>query len=222
MEILQAPSPNYTKWRAGRVPIAIVNHITAGLFPGCLTWMQNPGSKASSHYLITKRGLIYQLVQDEDTAYTSGFARNPTWSLYDGSNPNYYTLNIEHEDLGPEPTTEEQYQATLWLHKQLIAKWGVPIDSEHIIGHNRIDTINRANDPGNFPWDRLFADLLKGANDMPEGAQAAKIIVGGKEYPAYIKGGHVYFGQGVPVHEFMQAVPRTLDWNSEKMTLFIK
>jgi hypothetical protein len=59
-----------------------------------------------------------------------------------------------------------QYQATLWLHKQLIAKHGIPIDEGHIIGHYRIDSVNRPNCPGpGFPWQRLFSDL-KGSEEV--------------------------------------------------------
>ncbi len=153
-------TPNYRPGRSGRKPIAIVNHITAGQFPGCLTWMQNPKAQASAHYLVTKTGRILQLVKDEDTAWHAGGVNRPNWQLYDGSNPNLYTIGIEHEALAGDRITEVQFKATLWLHKQLIAKWGIPIDSDHIIGHYRIDSVNRPNCPGpKFPWERLFLEL---------------------------------------------------------------
>lgn len=165
MEIKFRASPNYKTGRKGRKVIAIVNHITAGSMPGCLAWMQNPDSKASAHYLITRAGEIFQLVRDEDTAYHAGIANKPTWGLYDGSNPNYYTLGIEHECLGGGELTEAQYQASLWIHGQLIGKYNFPIDNNHIIGHYRIDSVNRPNCPGpNFPWARLFKDLKGGVN----------------------------------------------------------
>lgn len=161
-------SSNFRKGRNGRQPIAIVNHITAGAFPGCLSWLQNPAAQASAHYLINKFGDICQLVRDEDTAWHAGAVNKPSWPLYDGTNPNYYTIGIEHEGQPGEALTEEQYQATLWLHKQLIARWGIPMDRDHIIGHYRIDSVNRPNCPGNgFPWERLFSDL-EGGQAMPE------------------------------------------------------
>ena len=163
MEIEWAPSPNYGKGRNGKKIIAIVNHITAGTFPGCLSWMRNPQAKASAHYLVTRQGKIYQMVRDEDTSWHAGMVNKPNWSLYDGSNPNRYTIGIEHEALPGERLTEMQYQATLWLHKQLIAKHGIPIDEDHIIGHYRVDSVNRPNCPGpGFPWQRLFSDLKEG------------------------------------------------------------
>jgi len=156
-------TPNYTKGRGGHLIIAIINHITAGKYPGCLSWMQNPASKASCHYLILKDGRILQLVKDEDTAWHAGAVNKPSWKYYDGTNPNRYTLGIEHEGYPEEGLTEKQYQSTLWLHQQLVEKWGIPVDSDHIIGHYRIDSVNRSNCPGpKFPWSRLFSDLKGG------------------------------------------------------------
>lgn len=160
-------TPNYQKGRGGRKPIAIVNHITAGLMPGCLSWMRNPVAKASAHYLVTKTGEIFQLVKDEDTAWHAGIVNRPSWQLYDGTNPNRYTIGIEHECISGGALTAEQYKSSLWLHEHLINKHGILISKDCIIGHCHIDSINRPNDPGTyFPWDNLFRDLLKGAINM--------------------------------------------------------
>lgn len=178
MQIIQKPSPNFKPGRNGKKPIAIVDHITAGLMPGCLSWMCNPAAKASAQYLVTRKGEVYQLVKDEDTAYHAGIVNKPSWPLYDGSNPNYYTIGIEHEGYPTEPLTKAQYQATLWLHRQLIAKWGIPVDRDHIIGHYRIDSVNRPNCPGPlFPWDRLFNDLRGDVEDMKVGMEIPEVKV---------------------------------------------
>jgi len=166
-----ASSPNYSKGRNGRKIIAIVNHITAGTFPGCLSWMRNPQAKASAHYLVTRQGKVYQMVRDEDASWHAGAVNKPNWKLYDGTNPNRYTIGIEHECLSGGLLTDAQYKATVELHKMLIAKYNIPIDKDHIIGHYRIDSVNRPNCPGpSFPWDRLFSDL-KGGEVVPEWKQ---------------------------------------------------
>ena len=171
MEIEWASSPNYSRGRNGRKIIAIVNHITAGTFPGCLSWMRNPQAKASAHYLVTRQGKVYQMVRDEDTSWHAGAVNKPNWKLYDGTNPNRYTIGIEHECLSGGLLTDAQYKATVELHKMLIAKYNIPIDKDHIIGHYRIDSVNRPNCPGpSFPWDRLFSDL-KGGEVVPEWKQ---------------------------------------------------
>ncbi len=218
MEIKQAPSPNFKPGRYGHRPIAIVNHITAGIMPGTLTWLQNSAAKASAHYLVTKKGQIYQMVKDEDTAYHAGIVNKPSWSLYKDTNPNFYTLGIEHEALAGEALTEPQYQNTLWLHRQLIQKWGIPVDRDHIIGHYRIDNVNRPNDPGpNFPWDRLFIDLRGGTTVKDTEKVPCTIDIKGKEFTGYVKGGTAYF-QDAPVREVMEAVNNTINWDSKTMT----
>jgi len=182
MEIIQKPSPNFRVGRSGRKIFAIVDHITAGLMPGTLSWLINPKAQASSHYLVTRLGLIYQLVKEGDTAWHAGNVNKPNWKLYDGTNPNNYTIGIEHECISGGDLTDAQYQATFWLHQQLCAKWNIPVDSDHIIGHCKIDAVNRPNDPGpNFPWTRLFADL-KGVKDMKVGMEIpeVKVIMNGK------------------------------------------
>jgi len=133
--------------------------------------MCNQKAQASAHYLVTKLGDIYQLVKDEDSSWHAGFANKPNWKLYDGSNPNYYTIGIEHECLSGGDLTEAQYQASLWLHKHLVKKHNISVDNNHIIGHFNIDSVNRPNCPGpKFPWTRLFSDL-KGSEEVPEWKQ---------------------------------------------------
>lgn len=153
------PSPNFSS-REGRKINTIVDHITAGAFPGCVDWLRNPASGVSAHYVVTKLGRIIQLVKEGNKAWANGTYNRGSWNLYDGTNPNLTTISIEHEGMSGEPLAEAQYQASLFLHRELIAKYSLPIDEEHIIGHYRLDSVNKSNCPGSgFPWVRLFTDL---------------------------------------------------------------
>ena len=215
MEIEWAPSPNYGKGRNGKKIIAIVNHITAGTFPGCLSWMRNPQAKASAHYLVTRQGKIYQMVRDEDTSWHAGMVNKPNWSLYDGSNPNRSTIGIEHENLSGGLLTEAQYQATLWLHRRLIEKYEIPADRDHIIGHYQIDSVNRPNDPGpQFPWGKLLADLKE--DEVVAGE--VKISVDGKTLTGVIlKDNRSY----APVRALAEALGAKVDWDDKTKTVII-
>lgn len=219
--IEQDLSPNRWQGRAGRKIIAIVNHITAGLMPGCLTWMKNPASKASANYLVTRDGRIIQLVKDEDSSWANGEVNKPNWRLYDGTNPNRYTITIEHEGLAGSKLTEIQYQATLWLHRQLIKKHGIPVDQDHIIGHYRIDSVNRLNCPGpGFPWERLFADL-KGEVVVAEDLKKVKIRVEGKEQKI-VEGVIINNTTYAPVRAVAETLGRQVDWDGAKQEVVIK
>ncbi len=224
-KVVWKPSPNFTKGRRGRKAIAIVNHITAGRYPGCLSWMCNQKAQASAHYLVTKLGDIYQLVKDEDSSWHAGAVNKPNWRLHDGSNPNYYTIGIEHEALSGERLTELQYQATLWLHKQLIARHGIPIDEDHIIGHYRIDSVNRPNCPGpGFPWQRLLNDLKGSDNNMLINVKAQVDL---PEVPVRVNGSII--GRGViiedvtymPVRAIAEALGAKVDWDANTRTVLI-
>ncbi|MCF6097104.1 N-acetylmuramoyl-L-alanine amidase [Thermovorax subterraneus] len=209
MDIKWTPSPNFTKGRNGKKIIAIVDHITAGYMPGCLNWLCNPRAKASAHYLVTRDGSIYQLVKDENTAWHAGNVKKPSWKLYDGSNPNYYTIGIEHEGFPHEGLTEAQYQASLMLHRFLVKRFEIPIDEEHIIGHHKIDGVRKANCPGpKFPWDRLFNDLGKGEEDVVR----IKVLFDGREMDGFIKDGKAY----VEVRKLCEALGLKVYWNEKE------
>ncbi len=183
MNIEWVGSPNYWTGRGKKI-VAIVDHIAAGYMPGNVSWFKNPASKASAHYLVTREGKVLQLVREGDTAWHAGIANKPNWSLYDGTNPNRYTLGIEHEGYPDDGLTEAQYQATLQLHKELTAKYEIPRKDPYIIGHYRIDSVDRPNCPGpKFPWQRLFNDL-NGKSDPSTEAwdwAIAKGITDGKD-----------------------------------------
>ncbi len=213
MQIHWAPSPNYTSGRRGRKIIAVVNHITAGLMPGTLGWLRNPAAKASAHYLVTKTGVVYQLVKDEDTAWHAGIVNKPSWTLYDGSNPNYYTLGIEHEALAGESLTEVQYLTTLELHRMLVKKHSIPLDRNHIIGHHLLDSVNRKNDPGSgFPWNRLFNDLAQ--SDTVDSSSKIIIDTGNNSINGFLHEDRAYG----PVREIATELGWQVEWLNETRT----
>jgi len=218
MQVKQVNSPNFSG-RQGNKIIAIVNHITAGKFPGCQSWLCNPTSSASTHYIVNRAGEIIQLVADSNAAWHAGGVNKPNWSLYNGVNPNRYTIGIEHEGYtgagGDGNLTEAQYQATLWLHRQLIEKHGIPVDRDHIIGHYRINSVNRPNCPGpKFPWDRLFEDLRGGEGKL----EKVKVIVEGKEIEGVIINDRAY----APVKDVVDAMNDSVSWDDSTRTVTVK
>lgn len=169
-------SPNFgyptgSHGRSGYAPIAIVYHIMEGSLAGTDSWFQNPASSASAHFGVGANGEIHQYVLTDDAAWTNGIVNRPSWRLLkSGVNPNLYTLSIEHEGkhrrdasgniIESWSPTEAQYQATLALSRWLMETYQIPADSDHLIPHSAIDSVNRTFCPGNgFPFDRLIADL---------------------------------------------------------------
>jgi N-acetyl-anhydromuramyl-L-alanine amidase AmpD len=155
-------------------PLIIVNHITGDMsFTSTDDWFRNPKNKVSSaHFVINRKGEIYQYVSIEKMAWVNGIkgdAFEYVTSEFVKSkgkiNPNLYTVGIEHT--GTDGTlTEEQFWASVWLHKYIQAYvkkiWNhtIPFNRKYILGHYEIDPINKWYCPGpNFPWDRLISAL---------------------------------------------------------------
>jgi hypothetical protein len=153
-------------------------------------------------------------VKEEDTAFGAGIVNKPDWRLYDGTNPNFYTLNIEHEAKPGESLSDIQYQATLWLHSYLVSKWGIPIDNDHIIGHYRLDSINRKNDPGSkFPWDKLMSDL----RTIFQVNQDVHILIGEKKYAGIMIENVTYMS----VRELSEGLGMNIVWDGAGRNIFI-
>jgi N-acetyl-anhydromuramyl-L-alanine amidase AmpD len=169
-------SPNFWQGRNGNATLAIVDHIMESSIESADGWFHNTDSQVSAHYGVARDGRVYQWVKEEDTAWANGIVNHPQTAISwiadkvvnQGIDANYFTVSIEHEGYTGKAFSETQYQATLWLHRQIIARHGVQVDRQHLNGHFEIDSINRPNCPGSaFPWDRLMKDLAASAATVP-------------------------------------------------------
>ena len=172
-------SPNKTS-RNGWKPDVIVSHITEGNYAGAVSWLCNPQSKASSHFVVSKKGQITQLVDIKDAAWINGtstdvsksnhFSKSSLKLVRDRkTNANYYSIGIEHEGFFKDAKgalTPEQLKATIWLHKYIreevkrIYGTDIPLDREHIVGHYQIDPIRKPNCPGSaFQFNEIIKEL---------------------------------------------------------------
>jgi N-acetyl-anhydromuramyl-L-alanine amidase AmpD len=160
--------------RGNHHPLIIVNHITDTMsFTSTDDWFRSSNNNVSSaHFLVNRKGEIYQYVPIERMAWVNGIYVenfvNVTSEFVKSKgkiNPNLYTVGIEHT--GTDGTlTEEQFRASIWLHKHIqsyvASKWSHTIlfDRKYILGHYEIDPVNKPYCPGpNFPWDRLMSAL---------------------------------------------------------------
>ncbi|MCD4789634.1 MAG: S8 family serine peptidase [Bacteroidales bacterium] len=145
LNIKSHPSPHVKVGRKGYKPEAIVIHIMEGTLWGSTSWFQDPDSKVSAHYGIAKDGKeIHQYVKEKDTSYHAGRVHNPSWELIKPFgenkyiNPNYYTIGIEHEGYENSEWDEDMYKASAELISEICKRWSIPVDRNHIVGHNEI------------------------------------------------------------------------------------
>jgi N-acetylmuramoyl-L-alanine amidase len=154
------PSPNFERGRGGETPCAIVVHTTAGGWDGALDWFSRPESGVSAHYLVGLDGRVVQLVDEGDTARHCGRVRDPVAPIVSDSqaNPNRFTIGIEFEDEGQPLDVlrpDAQYEAGAALIADACARWDIPVDRGHVIGHREIFAAKDC--PGNLDVERLVA-----------------------------------------------------------------
>jgi len=162
----------------------IVCHITEGAFNGTVSWITNPASQVSYHFVVARDGRIVQAVDICNTAWANGTTRNndnrdsrhsPHPLVRDrGVNANWYTVSIGFEGRFAEKQgglSSAQLEAGVLLiaHIQseiqrLFSTRGVSFkfDRKHIVGHHEITPRTRPNCPGpQFPFDAIIQYLYK-------------------------------------------------------------
>ena len=184
MKITRQMSPNRNIGRQGWRPDMVVCHITEGAFNGTVSWINNPTSQVSYHFVVARDGRIVQAVDICNTAWANGTTRNndnrdnrhsPLHVVRDrGVNANLYTVSIGFEGRLAEKQgglSAAQLEAGVWLiaHIQseiqrLYSTRGVSFkfDRKHIVGHHEITPRTRPNCPGpQFPFDAIVQYLHK-------------------------------------------------------------
>jgi N-acetyl-anhydromuramyl-L-alanine amidase AmpD len=156
LDVLWLASGNHTSTTRKITKVdRIVVHVTQGSFWGAVTWLRNPRAHGSSHYVVSKGGHVVQLVSTSDVAWHAGSRRM-----------NRRSIGIEHEGfVARGGFTEKQYRASAQLVAYLAMRAGMPIDREHVIGHNEVpDPSGRGvggadghTDPGpKWDWERYM------------------------------------------------------------------
>ncbi|GAA2739758.1 N-acetylmuramoyl-L-alanine amidase [Kitasatospora cinereorecta] len=152
----------------------IVIHDTEGGYAGSLATFQNPATMASAHYLLrSSDGHVTQMVADKNVAWHAG---NKTLNMH--------SVGIEHEGYalsGASWYSEQLYQSSATLTRYLADRFGVPLDRQHIIGHDEVPGPTQSAvagmhwDPGTF-WDwNHYMDLV-GAHVSPDSGY----VIGGR------------------------------------------
>jgi len=135
------PTPyNHDTGRNGDGSIQyIVIHYTAISYNRTLKAFNLPNSGVSAHYVIRQDGHIAQLVGEADTAWHAGNGY---------FNDHSVGIEIEKSDESNPDFTPEEYYAAAALACAIAARHNIPLDRDHVIGHNEIPWPNNHSDPG--------------------------------------------------------------------------
>ena len=146
-------SPNYTPGEERDIEYIVI-HVMEGYFEGTISWFQNEASGVSAHYLVSQTGELVQMVREKDIAWHAGNLEY-----------NQRSIGIEHEDKlkwdEPDWATEELYQSSAALVRYLCAKYDIPKDRTHIIGHNEVPGVTKPCPGPYWDWD-YFMGLVQG------------------------------------------------------------
>src|SRR5438105_4227411 len=143
----------------------IVIHDSEVSYDRTIQIFQNSPNYVSAHYVVrSSAGQITQTVHTKNVAWHAG-----NWNF------NMHAIGYEHEGVAIQGTTwytDKMYQSSAALTRSLAARYGIPVDRAHIIGHDDVpgpytDLVAGMHwDPGPF-WNWARYMQLLGAPIQP-------------------------------------------------------
>ncbi|MFF9090538.1 N-acetylmuramoyl-L-alanine amidase [Streptomyces sp. NPDC014991] len=126
----------------------VIIHVTQETYNDTLAIFSDPQKQVSAHYLVRSAdGHVAQCVREADVAWHAG-----NWTY------NTRSVGIEHEGWVDQPGdfTNALYAESAKLTATICAKYGIPRDRQHIIGHYQVPGSDHT-DPGpNWDWVRYI------------------------------------------------------------------
>ncbi|MET9776386.1 N-acetylmuramoyl-L-alanine amidase [Streptomyces sp. NPDC006367] len=136
----------------------VIVHVTQGSFASAVRAFQDPGHKAATHYIVGQNGRVTQMIRELDVAYHAG-----------DRDYNERSVGIEHEGFVDRPRdfTDAMYAASARLTAGVCARYGIPVDREHIIGHVEVPGTDHT-DPGpHWDWERYMKLVRRAVTSGP-------------------------------------------------------
>ena len=154
MKILFNYSPNQSKKLRLKTEIKFVIIHYTGMQSEIesINRLKNPKYKVSCHYLINRKGDIFQMVGDRRIAWHAGKSR---WKKFVNLNNNSIGIELVNKghQFGYQNFSMKQIQSLTLLCKNLKKKYS--LKEENFLGHSDIAPLRKI-DPGEkFPWKKL-------------------------------------------------------------------
>ncbi|MFF9176578.1 N-acetylmuramoyl-L-alanine amidase [Streptomyces sp. NPDC014793] len=125
----------------------VVVHVTQGGYQSAVRAFQDPAHGAAAHYIVRRDGRVTQLIRELDVAFHAG-----------NREYNERSVGIEHEGFVEDASsfTDAMYAASARLTAAICARYGIPRDREHVIGHVQVPGTDHT-DPGpHWDWKRYM------------------------------------------------------------------
>ena len=154
-------SPNFDERASdstGAIHLAII-HTCESNYTSCWSWLVNPVSQVSAHYVVNEDGSeISQTVLERDRAWHIAALYDCTLNRehdcwLDSVQSNHFTVGVEHAGFVSQASfPASQLDASAALMCDVTRDRGIPRDWQHIVGHGQLQPATRT-DPGpNWPW----------------------------------------------------------------------
>ena len=117
-------SPNGDARPAGVTPTLVVLHATGADFDAAMQRLRDPASHTAYHYLISRSGAVYQLVQEENRAWHAGAA---VWQGRSGVDDYSLAVGLVNRNDGQDPFPAAQLAAAVTLVRYLADKYGLAL-----------------------------------------------------------------------------------------------
>ncbi|MFP4136612.1 MAG: N-acetylmuramoyl-L-alanine amidase [Candidatus Acetothermia bacterium] len=140
----------------------------------------------SAHYTVGKSGEVVKSVPVDEIAWHAGTDPPGSGGKHESKVLNENSIGIEHGGYVDESEfpTREQYVASAALTRYLSQVYDIPIDRDHIVGHDEIKSTK--GDPGpQWNWD-YYMGLVRRGTKVPYLPTEEE----GDEVPARVTGGY--------------------------------
>jgi hypothetical protein len=136
----------------GRAVRHIVIHATEGSFSTIFEYFRREGTRVGAHYLVrASDGLPVQMIDERAVAFHDACF-------------NETSIGIEHEGysgVGERWFGDALYRSSARLVRDIAARHGIPLDRDHIVGHDEAPDCSDHTDPGAaWDWDRFMTYVL--------------------------------------------------------------
>lgn len=153
MSQIWRPSPNFGPRRGGRVVDMLILHYTGMLSSErACSWLCNPESEVSSHYLVDEEGMIVAMVREDMRAWHAGVS---SWQGEADTNSRSIGIEIHNagHGLGYPDFPDTQMRSVIALCRGIIERHAIA--PSMILAHSDVAP-GRKIDPGEkFDWRRL-------------------------------------------------------------------
>ena len=136
-------SPNFNTRKSKEINFIIIHYTALKSISESIEYLCNKKNKVSSHYLISKRGEIYNLVDEDKRAWHAG---KSYWKGNTDINSSSIGIELDYfPDKKNTKYTRNLLNSLIKLLKKIIKKYN--ISKDHILGHSDISPYRKI-DPG--------------------------------------------------------------------------